>query len=59
MASLVVVALVMTVAGVVVGALVAISFAINRGYRVTSLIWQRPDESAKSDRSLVDSSRRG
>lgn len=59
MASLVVVALVMTVAGVVVGVLVAISFAINRGDRVRSLIWQRPDEPAQSDRSLVDSSRRG
>jgi hypothetical protein len=59
MASLIVIALVMTVAGVVVGVLVAISLAINRGDRVRSLIWQRPGEPARSDRSLVDSSRRG
>ena len=59
MASLVVIALVMTIAGVVVGAFVTISFAINRGRRVRSLIWRTPGQPPQSDRPLVDSSRRG
>jgi hypothetical protein len=59
MASLIVIALVITVAGVLAGAFFAISFAINRGDRVRSLIWQTPARPAESDRPLVDSSRRG
>ena len=59
MASLIVIALVMTIAGVVVGVLFTISFAINRGHRVRSLIWRTPGQPAQSDRPLVDSSRRG
>jgi hypothetical protein len=59
MASLIVIALVVTVAGVLGGAFIAISFAINRGHRVRSLIWQAPGQPAKSDQPLVDSGRRG
>ena len=58
MASLIVIAVVITVAGVLAGAFFAISFAINRGHRVRSLIWQTPGRPANSDRPLVDSSRR-
>ena len=59
MASLIVIALVVTVAGVLAGAFFAISIAINRGHRVRSLIWQAPGQPAKSNRPLVDSSHRG
>ena len=43
MASLIVIALVMVVAGVLVGAFIAVSIAIHRGNRVRSLIWNAPD----------------
>jgi hypothetical protein len=59
MASLIVIALVITVTGVLTGGFFAISVAINRGYRVRSLIWQTPGRPAKNDRPLVGSSRRG
>ena len=48
MASLIVIALVMVVAGVLVGAFIAISIAIRRGDRVRSLIWSVPDRPART-----------
>ena len=41
MASLIVIALVLTVAGVLAGGFIAISFAISRGHHVRSVIWKR------------------
>jgi len=59
MASLIVIALVITVAGMLTGGFFAVSVAINRGHRVRSLIWQTPRRPASSDRPLAGSGRRG
>jgi hypothetical protein len=59
MASLIVIALIMVVAGVLVGGFIAISVAISRGHRVRSVIWNVvPDRIGKGTRPLSGSSRR-
>jgi hypothetical protein len=58
MASLIVIALVMTVTGVLVGAFIAITIAIHQGHRVRSLIWRVPDRPTQNSRPLTGSSRR-
>jgi hypothetical protein len=59
MASLIVIAFVMGVAGVLIGAFVSVTIAIHLGRRVRSLIWRMPAQPARRGRPLVDSSRRG
>jgi hypothetical protein len=58
MASLIVVALVMTATGVLVSAFIAVSIAIHRGNQVRSLIWRASDRPPQNSRSLTDSGRR-
>ena len=58
MASLIVIALVMTVTGVLAGAFIAISIAIHLGKGVRSLIWRVPDRPTQNPRPLTGSSRR-
>jgi hypothetical protein len=58
MASLIVIALVMVVTGVLVGAFIAVSIAIRLGKGVRSLIWRVPDWSTQNSRPLSGSSRR-
>jgi len=58
MASLIVIALVMVVAGVLVGAFIAVTIAIHLGKGVRSLIWKAPDGPVRGDRPLSGSSRR-
>jgi hypothetical protein len=59
MASLIVIALVMTVAGVLVGGFIAVSWAISRGHQVRSVIWNVvPDRTGKGTRPLTGSGRR-
>ena len=58
MASLIVIALVMVVTGVLVGAFIAVSIAIRQGNRVKSLIWRLPERSAHDSRLLTGSGRR-
>ena len=58
MASLIVIALVMVVAGVLAGAFIAISIAIRQGNRVRSLIWKVSDRPTQNSRPLTGSSRR-
>jgi hypothetical protein len=58
MASLIVIALVMVVTGVLVGAFIAISIAIRQGNRVRSLIWKVSDQPTHNSRPLAGSSRR-
>ena len=58
MASLIVIALVMTVTGVLVGAFIAITIAIHLGHGVRSLIWKVPDRPTQTPRPLTGSSRR-
>ena len=58
MASLIVIALVMVVTGVLVGAFIAVSIAIRLGKAVRSLIWTMPDRSTQNSRPLTGSGRR-
>lgn len=58
MASLIVIALVMVVTGVLVGAFIAVSIAIRLGHAVRSLIWQVPDRPTLKSRPLTSSNRR-
>jgi hypothetical protein len=58
MASLVVIAVIMTITGVVAGGFIAVSFAISRGHRVRSVIWNAPDRTGQGTRPLTGSSRR-
>jgi hypothetical protein len=53
MASLIVIALVMAVTGVLAGAFIAISFAICRGHHVRSMIWNMPDRPGQSARPMT------
>ena len=59
MASLIVIALVMIVAGVLVGAFIAISFAISRGHRVRSADLEGAGPGRQGTRPLTGSGRRG
>jgi hypothetical protein len=59
MASLIVIALVITVAGVAVGAFIAISFTIRREDRAGTLSWDAPDRTAQNVRALMGYTRRG
>ena len=58
MASLIVIALVMVVTGVLVGAFIAVAIAIHLGKGVRSLIWRMPDQPTQNSRPLTGSSRR-
>ena len=58
MASLIVIALVMIVTGVLVGAFIAVSITIRLGKGVRSLIWRMPDRPTLNSRPLTGSSRR-
>jgi hypothetical protein len=58
MASLVVIALVITVSGILAGAFVAISFTIRREDRAMTLRWDAPDRTAQSVRVLTGYTRR-
>jgi hypothetical protein len=58
MASLIVIALVMTVTGVLATAFIAVSIAIRKGNRVRSLIWQASGRPTQNSRPLTGSSRR-
>jgi hypothetical protein len=58
MASLIVIAIILVVAGVLVGGFFAISFAISRGHHVRSVIWNVPDRTGRGARPLTGSSRR-
>jgi hypothetical protein len=57
MASLIVIALVTVVTGVLVGAFIAVSIAIRLGKGVRSLIWRVPDRPTQNSRPLTGSSR--
>jgi len=59
MASLVVVALAITAAGIVAGAFITISFTIRREDRARTLSWDAPDRTARNVRTLTGYSRRG
>jgi hypothetical protein len=59
MASFIVIALVLTVAGVLAGGFIAISFAISRGHHVRSVIWKMQDHTGQGTRPLTGSGRRG
>ena len=58
MASLIVIALILTITGVLVGGFAAISFAISRGHHVRSVIWKVQDHTGRGARPLTGSSRR-
>jgi hypothetical protein len=58
MASVIVIVLVTVLTGVLTGAFIAVSIAINRGYRVRSLIWRASGPPAQSARPLSGSARR-
>ena len=58
MASLIVIAIILVVAGVLAGGFIAISFAISRGHQVRSVIWRVPDRAGRATRPLAGSSRR-
>ena len=58
MASLIVIALVMVVTGILVGAFIAVTIAIHLGHGVRSLIWRLPDRPTQNSRPLTGSSRR-
>jgi hypothetical protein len=58
MASLIVIAVVAGVAGVLVSAFVAVAIAIHRGNRVRSLIWKVEGRPAQKPRPLTGSGRR-
>jgi hypothetical protein len=57
-ASLIVIALVMVVTGILAGAFIAVTIAIHRGQGVRSLIWKLSDRPTQSYRPLTGSSRR-
>jgi hypothetical protein len=59
MASLVVIALVITVTGVLVGVFIAVSFTIRREDRARTLSWDAPDRTARGVRGLTGYTRRG
>ena len=59
MASLIVIALVLAIAGVLTGGFFAISFAISRGHHVRSVIWKVQDQPGQGTRPLTGSGRRG
>lgn len=59
MASLVVIALVVTVAGTLAGAFIAISLTIRREDRAGTLSWDAPDRTAQSVRTIAGYTRRG
>jgi hypothetical protein len=58
MASLIVIVLVITVAGIVAGALIAISATIRREDRAMTLSLDAPDRTARSVRALTGYTRR-
>ena len=58
MASLIVIAVVMGVAGALVSAFIAVVIAIHRGNRVRSLIWRVQGQPAQKPRPLTGSGRR-
>ena len=58
MASLVIIALVITAAGVLVGSFIAISLTIRREDRAMTLSWDAPDRTAQSVRALTGYTRR-
>ena len=58
MASLIVIALVMVVTGVLVGAFIAVSIAIRLGKGVRSLIWRVPGQLTQNSRPMTGSNRR-
>jgi ABC-type arginine/histidine transport system permease subunit len=55
---IIVIALLMTVISVLVAAFIAVSFAISRGHRVRSVIWDRSDHPGQGTAPLTGSSRR-
>ena len=57
MASLIIIALVMTAAGVMVGFFIKISSTIRREDRAGTLRWDAPDRTAKSVRFMTGFSR--
>jgi hypothetical protein len=57
-ASLIVIALVMVVTGILAGAFIAVTIAIHRGQGVRSLIWRVPDRPTRNSRPMTGSSRR-
>lgn len=58
MASLIVIAVVMVVTGVLVGGFIAVSVAISRGHRVRSVIWSAQERTGGDRRPLTGSGRR-
>lgn len=58
MASLIVIAIVMGVAGALVSAFIVVVIAIHRGSRVRSLVWKVQGEPARERRPLTGSGRR-
>ena len=58
MAGLIVIALVLTITGVLAGGFIAISFAISRGHHVRSVIWKLQDRTGQGTRPLTGSGRR-
>ena len=57
MASLVIIALVFTAAGIMAGFFIKISFTIRREDRAGTLRWDAPDRAAKSARLMTGFSR--
>jgi hypothetical protein len=58
MASLIIIAVVMGVAGALVSAFIAVVIAIHRGSRVRLLIWKVEGQPAQKPRPLTGSGRR-
>lgn len=58
MASLLVIALVISVTGAAIGAFIAISLTIRREDRARTLSWDAPDRTARSVRALTGYTRR-
>jgi hypothetical protein len=58
MASLIVIAVVMGIAGALVSVFIAVAIAIHRGNRVRSLIWNVQGRPAQKPRPLTGSGRR-
>jgi hypothetical protein len=58
MASLIIIAIVMGVAGALVSTFIAVVIAIHRGNRVRSLIWRVQGRPAQKPRPLAGSGRR-
>jgi hypothetical protein len=53
MASLIIIAIILVVAGILVGGFIAISLAISRGHRVRSVIWKVPGRVGGESRRLT------